>query len=201
MRLASLLALTAAAAAAPAVARAQSIADAADPETAYEQQAVGVRHLVLPLRDGNTNDAAERLLYDGKWDAFAGRDHHPIDEEAFFRIVGRDDLAQRYHRTAIIKQTLTSGGWLLVVGGAIAATLAVMPGGQPAVEDPGNGSSTRPFSPVWGLAAMGTGIVSIIVGHFLDPTPVGADEADALARDHDQSLRDRPWISQTASRD
>ncbi len=52
MRLASVLVLTAVAAA-PSAAHGQS-APSTDRQTAHEQQAVGVRHLVHPLRDGTT---------------------------------------------------------------------------------------------------------------------------------------------------
>jgi hypothetical protein len=43
-------------------------------------------------------------------------------------------------------------------------------------------------------------VVALIVGHFLDPTPIGADEADRLAHDYDQSLRRSLGMAETASR-
>ncbi|HLK89327.1 MAG TPA: hypothetical protein VKZ18_05510 [Polyangia bacterium] len=194
------LALTALAVAAPSGARAQSAADS-DALSAYDEQAVGVRHLVVPLRDGTTTDQQGRVLYSGEWDAFQGPDHHPIDEEAFFRIVGRDDLARRHHREAIVKRSLSVGGWVLVLGGAIATGVAVMPRAQPAVGYQGGGPAPYGLNPAWSLGAMGAGLVSIIVSHFLDPTPVNADEADRLARDHDRSLQSRFGLTDTAARD
>ena len=54
------------------------------------------------------------------------------------------------------------------------------------------------MSPSWGLAIAGAGLVGLIVGHYIDPTPINAGEADALARDYDQSLKSRLGISETA---
>jgi hypothetical protein len=190
----------------PVAARAQS-APAADVEVAYEQQALGVRHLVDPLRDGTTEDAQGQPTYNGKWDAFGGLEHRPLDEAAFFRIVGRDDLAHRYVRKERIKKGVTAGGGTLLVGGLIFAALAELStGAQGAVACPssatGCGSqSSQWVSPTWGLATASAGLVALIVGHLLDPTPIGPDEADRLARDYDQSLRDRLGISETARRD
>ncbi len=57
------------------------------------------------------------------------------------------------------------------------------------------------MSPDWGLAIAAAGVVGLIVGHYIDPTPVNAGEADALARDYDQSLKSRLGISETAARE
>src|ERR1700689_5199264 len=101
-----------------------------DSDSSYEAEAVGVRN----LRPLPTPERA--ALPDTPWDVFQGRDHHPIDEEAFFRIVGRDDLLHRYHREAVVKKSLTVGGGTLVFGGLLfAAITAVLRygGAQPAI--------------------------------------------------------------------
>ncbi len=207
MRLASLLTLTAALSfAAPSPAAAQAVQPDGDGAT-YERQAVGVRHLVYLRRDGATSDSEGRLLYDGKWDAFAGPDHHPIDEEAFFRIVGRDDLLRRYHRESTVKKSLTFGGGALIFGGLLFAAFATEPrygGAQPAIAArpppvpppiPGlrapSGASPSP-APAWSRPSSAI---------FLDPTPIDADAADALARSYDRSLQSRLGISETAARE
>ena len=41
--------------------------------------------------------------------------------------------------------------------------------------------------------------MTIVVSHYLDPTPIDADEADRLARDYDQSLRSRLGLTDTAA--
>ena len=200
MRLASLLVCSVSLVARVNAARAES-APPPDPHNAssYEAGAVGVRNLT-PL------PTAERsALPDTPWDAFQGRDHHPIDEEAFFRIVGRDDLFRRYHRESVVKKTLSIGGGTLVFGGLLfaAITAALRYGGaQPAIaceSTPCSASRPGP-SAVWGLAIAGAGVISLIVGHSLDPTPIDADQADGLARSYDQSLERRCGISETAAR-
>ena len=199
MRLASFLVSWSFSAALCASARAQTDPPPA-PASAYEAQAIGVRNLT-PL------PTAERsVLPDNPWDAFQGRDHHPIDEEAFFRIVGRDDLLRRYHHQAVVKKTLSIGGGTLVFGGLLfaAITAALTFGGaQPAIACEGPPcSANRPGpSPIWGLTIAGAGVVSLIVGHSLDPAPIDADQADALARSYDQSLKSRLGISETAARE
>ena len=198
MRLASFLVSLSFSAAICASARAETPPPSA-PASAYEVEAVGVRNLT-PL------PTAERsALPDTPWDAFQGRDHHPIDEEAFFRIVGRDDLLRRYHREALVKKSLTIGGGSLVFGGLVfaAITTALRYGGaQPAIACEGSScTSNHPGpSPVWGLAIAGAGAVSLIVGHLLDPTPIDAEQADALARDYDRSLQSQLGLSETAAR-
>ncbi len=199
MRLASSLVWLSFSAALSASAHAQTAPPAA-PASAYEAQSVGVRNLTpLPTVERSP-------LPDTPWDAFQGRDHHPIDEEAFFRIVARDDLLRRYHHEALVKKSLTIGGGSLVFGGlvfaAIAATLRYG-GAQPAIGcdgPPCTGNRPGP-SPGWGLAIAGAGAVSLIVGHLLDPTPIDADQADSLARDYDRPLQSRLGLSETAARE
>ncbi|HVV50632.1 MAG TPA: hypothetical protein VHO06_13280 [Polyangia bacterium] len=169
----------------------------------YEDQALGVRHLVEPLRDGSTAAAGDRVHLRVDWDAFQGKDHHPIDAEVFLRTVGRYDLARRYHRKVFVKEALSRGGGLLIAGGLAAALLAVTPGGQPAGMAGEGGQSPRffNFSPAWGLAAAGAGLVASIAGRLIDPSPIDADEADRLARDYDRSLRARYGLVESASRE
>jgi hypothetical protein len=195
MRLASFFVLAAVVMAPPAL-RAQSIPDA---ETAYAQQTLGVRHLVYPLRDGTTVDERGQVRYDGRWDAFQGPDHHPIDEASFFRTVGREDLLTRHQRWSAVKRGLGASRWVLVVGGAMAIVIGSARGlGQPAAT--GQDSSSQRTLKLTGLALIGGGVVSLLLSHFIDPTPVGADEADRLARDYDQSLRRDVGMTDAASK-
>ncbi len=52
-----------------------------------------------------------------------------------------------------------------------------------------------------GLAIAGAGMVAILVGHNLDPTPIDTDQADALARSYDASLHASFGISEAVSRE
>jgi hypothetical protein len=181
----------------------------AAPASAYEEQAIGIRS--LGGTSGELAPSGERpswLYADGKWDAFRGPDHHPISEEAFYRIVGREDLLFRYQHKAAIKTAMTVSGGALILGGLLFAGIADMENrnnlypATAACPSPGCPPSDHSgVSPAWGLAIAGAGLLDLIVGRYLNPTPVNAGEADALARDFDQLLKSRLGISETATRD
>jgi hypothetical protein len=186
------------------------MASPAAPAGTYDEQAVGVRS--LGGTSGELPPSGERpswMYADGKWDAFRGPDHHPISQEAFYRIVGREDLLFRYQNRAAIKTAVTVSGGALVLGGLIFAAIADLPGGNgvyAATSACPSSSACSPsgqagVSPGWGLAIAGAGLVGLIVGHYIDPTPINAGEADALARDYDQLLKIRLGISETAARE
>jgi hypothetical protein len=180
------------------------------PTSAYGEQAVGVRSLGAANREAPPSGERPDWMYaEGKWDAFRGPDHHPISQEAFYRIVGREDLLFRYQNRAAIKTAVTVSSGALVLGGLIFAAIADLPKGNAvyasAYPCPSSSacspSGQSGVSPGWGLAIAGAGLVGLIVGRYLDPTPINAGEADALARDYDQLLKSRLGISETAARD
>ena len=123
MRLASSLVGLSFSAALCASAHAQTPSPAA-PASAYDEQAVGVRNLGSGIATSPRSGERPDWMYAGKWDAFRGPDQHPISEEAFYRIVGRDDLLFRYQHKAAIKTALTVSGGALVLGGLIFAAIA-----------------------------------------------------------------------------
>ncbi len=43
-------------------------------------------------------------------------------------------------------------------------------------------------------------MLSWLLGHVLDPTPIGAAEADRLAREHDEQLKTQFGLSDVAAR-
>jgi hypothetical protein len=181
-------------------------ASVAAPPGSYDEEAVGVRS--LGGSGGELPASGERpgwMYADGKWDAFRGPDHHPISQEAFYRIVGREDLLFRYRHKAAIKTAVTVSGGALILGGLVFAGIADMleqNEGYYACASPSCPASSRSsVSPGWGLAIAGAGLVGLIAGHYLNPTPVNASEADSLARDYDQLLKRRRGISETAARD
>jgi hypothetical protein len=179
------------------------------PASAYDEQAVGVRNLGSANRETPPSGERPGWMYaEGKWDAFRGPDHHPISQEAFYRIVGREDLLFRYQHKSAIKTAVTVSSGALTLGGLIFAGVAdlykqraVYPAAS-ACPSPGCSPSAQSgVSPGWGLAIAGAGLVGLIVGHYIDPTPVNAGEADALARDYDRLLKSRLGISETAARE
>jgi hypothetical protein len=167
-------------------ARADAGSGAGTPEDRYQGQALGVRDLTTVRRDGTVGNRQHWLLPDGPWDAFQGADHHPIDDEAFFRIVGREDLLRRYQHKSIVKKSLTYGGGALLVGGLLfAGAVAALRGSGDQTLYLGSASPHSPGpSPMWGLAVAGAGFAAVIAGHLLDPRPIDADTAEALARDY-----------------
>jgi hypothetical protein len=189
-------------AAASARAEAGSGAGAGTPEDRYQMQALGVRDLTTVRRDGTAGDRQHWLLPDGPWDAFQGADHHPIDDEAFFRIVGREDLLRRYRHKSIVKKSLSYGGGALLAGGLLFAGAVA---GLERNEDQNlhlGGAPPRSAgpTPLWGLAVAGVGLAATIVGQVLDPRPIDADTAEALARDYDRELRASLGVSEMTSR-
>lgn len=178
--------------------------------SAYDEEAVGVRSLGSANRDIPPSGERPNWMYaDGKWDAFRGPDHHPISQEAFYRIVGREDLLFRYQNKAAIKTAVTVSSGALTLGGLIFAAIAGLPRGNAVYAASSacpSSSACSPsgqsgVSPGWGLAMAGAGLAGLIVGHYIDPTPINAGEADALARDYDHLLKSRLGISETALRE
>lgn len=169
-------------------------------KTDPKAQALGVRDLTTVRRDGTAGDRQHWLFPDGPWDAFQGADHHPIDDEAFFQIVGREDLLRRYQHKSIVKKSLSYGGGALLVGGLLFASVAAVldkDGDQTLYL--GSAPPRSGPSPVWGLAVAGAGLAAAIAGHVLDPRPIDADAAETLARDYDRGLRTSLGISEVAS--
>ena len=188
--------------AASASAHAQS-APPLDARSGYAQQALGVRNLRLDGQDlSSAGDRQEWMYGPGSWDAFRGLDHHPISEDAFYRIVGRDDLLRRYEHTARIKKGLAITGGALILGGAIFAAIAYLRRAEnstPVCATPSCAASPLPGpSPNWGLAIAGSGVVSMIISQFINPSPIDAGEADRLARDYDQTLLTHLGLSEAA---
>ncbi|HXJ20287.1 MAG TPA: hypothetical protein VMT03_08640 [Polyangia bacterium] len=118
-----------------------------------------------------------------------------MDEETLFRIAGREDLLRRYHREVVVKKSLMIGGGAAMAGGLLYAFIADFTGPSQNVSAcPNNGCKSYPspsggLNPAWGLAAAGAGLVSLVVGHYLDPSPISAGEADRLAREYDPGAR------------
>ena len=100
-----------------------------------------------------------------------------IGEERFYRQVGRDDLAERYHRRRLAGLTsLVVAGTVLVAG---AVTMAA---------DHGQGSVTD-----LGIGLLGGGIAigtaTLVVSHVIEP--IGKGEAGSLVDAYNRQLRQR----------
>ncbi|HVY40145.1 MAG TPA: hypothetical protein VHM31_19530 [Polyangia bacterium] len=159
---------------------------------AYEDQAVGVR-TITPL-------GSDQRPASPDWDAFQGRDHHPIDPEIFLRIVGREDLARRYRHEEILKKSLMAVGGTATVVGLLYTIVPLLILNSSPVGECADGCSSRPYRiSGWGLATAAAGVVTLLVGRTLNPSPIDAAEADRLARDHNERLQPQLGLSDVAA--
>lgn len=158
---------------------------------AYERQSVGVRTIVPLALDGKTVDRAAKPA----WDAFQGPDNRPIDERTFFRVVGREDLIRRYDHKLAVKSTLKVTGGIAIATGLTWSALTLLAhartGGSVSCNNPCTDGGTWPgwISPLPGLALAAVGLVPYLIGSAIDPTPIDAQEAGTLARQHDSQLK------------
>jgi len=171
-----------------------------DPIAAYERQAVGVRTIVPLALDGKTVDRAARPA----WDVFQGPDNHPIDEKTFFRVVGREDLVRRYDHKLAVKRTLKVTGGIAIATGLTWSLVTLLSRPRWAASNNCNNPCTDTGAwPGWidprlGLGLAAVGVVPYLIGAAIDPTPIDAQEASALARQYDRQLRARLGLSDLA---
>lgn len=127
---------------------------------------------------------------DTSFQIYRGKYRKKIDEDDFFREVGRPDLAESYVNRRILKWGLVGGGLAIVIGGialgASKAGCSVSPGDPRFVDLCVNNDSPLIIAAtgfvVGGALAAG--------GAFLvNPHPVEADEIRRLADDYNGALR------------
>lgn len=95
-----------------------------------------------------------------RWDAFQGADHHPIDDETFYRIIGRDNLVRAERQRTAVKLTLTIRGWTLIGGGSRLSIIGGFAGDAQIRRPDSMQPSSFPVLSVAGLAAIAAGIAS-----------------------------------------
>jgi len=143
---------------------------------------------------------------------YQGKYKQPIGPEAFYRLVGREDLALQYHDREEGRAVLMGAGLVTLLGTAI-ASIAI-----------GSGSSAPcdVFSPAFAQCtaaasadddsrlktAATIGIVGAVLGSALfvaglaiDPQPVGAPAQRELADQYNQKLRLQLGLSVIEKRD
>ncbi len=107
-----------------------------------------------------------------------------IETEDFFRIVGRDDLADHYlHRQHVGKVVAVVGG-LAVLGGSVAMIASVVGS---------SGGNINDSLLIGGGVVAGVGTIVMPIGIFVYATanPVGANEAKSMAAQYNAQLRQR----------
>jgi hypothetical protein len=131
---------------------------------------------------------------------YQGKYKNPIAPEAFYRLVGREDLAQEYQDRQLKRALLVGGGIASIFAGSIAAMLVSW----------GSSTSCDPFSAGFAqcssaaqddaqsrlLTSIGVIALSTLVGGTLavvglatDPDPVGLFARRELADHYNQDLR------------
>lgn len=131
-----------------------------------------------------------------EWLFLRGELDQPLDPPAFYRLVGRDDLAWAYRR----RHGLMVGGYILT-GTALAIAGVLFAGNEtPFCEleltPDGHGACVKvhhPSSRGAAVALLGVGVASMSVGSYFSarPQPISADDARALADAYNQRLRRR----------
>lgn len=165
-----------------------------DPVEQYEQQYIGFDELVAI--HGQTGAVMTRttLPYEGKF-------KKPLEGDAFYQKVGRQDLVQAY------QDKMTTKTVLGVTGGAAALVGAIVGINGIAAKNEDCGSTTnytnfqacfdrnsqrfdekqKTFLTGMGISAAGLGL--LMVGIFINPHPITPSEARELADDYNKKLK------------
>lgn len=114
---------------------------------------------------------------------YRGDQRESLRGEAFYREIGRPELAEEYETQSLLKWSAVGG---LAVAGAGAAALIAFTG------EPGDEARVA-LAGAAGGALFGS---AVLVGALYNPHPIELDEAKQLARDHNQKLRDDLGLSQ-----
>jgi hypothetical protein len=127
---------------------------------------------------------------------FLGEAGEPIDGAAFYRAVGREDLADRYARRRAARTGLMWGGGIVALSAAVPVLYL---GTSDCGEEPGfcKDESGLLLALAGGMALGGA--VAFLVGWKLDPHPVYPTVRRDLARSHNQRLGAAPPVPDEAA--
>ncbi|QDG51739.1 hypothetical protein FIV42_13570 [Persicimonas caeni] len=117
---------------------------------------------------------------------YRGDQKESLEGEAFYREIGRPDLAEAYDTHSTIKWTTVAG--LATLGAGSAAALLLT--GEP-------GDETRLVTA--GVVGGGLFVSSVFVGMLYNPHPIELDEAKQLAGEHNQEIRDELGLPEAAA--
>ena len=139
------------------------------------------------------------LPYEGKYKV-------PLEGAAFYRKVGREDLAHEYELRSRRRIGMMVLGGLVVAGGAIGSIAVASQSGPDCalgsagfgqcVVDSGNAGRARiSEAAAIGIGAGLAGGALLLAGALLDPNPVSAPEMRRLADLYNQKLKLAPVVS------
>ena len=113
----------------------------------------------------------------------------PLNGARFYEVVGRPELAKSYRGRMGARIGLMAGGGAVTLGGGLMALLTLSPGC--AVYNAATFTCVQTRTPslvVPGLVVGGVGLVALMVGAFINPNPVGPQEAVELAQEYNRKL-------------
>jgi hypothetical protein len=159
----------------------------ADPQEAYDQSFLWFREIdVVSLQSGSILKQFAVPLQ--------GKSGRPVDGQAFYRLVGRRDLAEKYGDRSDAKLGLTIAGVALAVGGTAVGIYGLSNLSANCTNPPGlvptcSGPDATPLIAGGGLIAVG-GVLAAI-GFAMDPNPVDLPQRRDLADNYNKSLREK----------
>lgn len=140
---------------------------------AYEQSYVDF-DIHMTFENGAPDRSSRR------WVPFQGKDKRTLDHPAFYRLMGREDLAAAYKRNQGVQIGLLVGG----LGLGITGVVVLYEGGK-------SGDHTMAYA---GLGIMVGGVVSFMIARYYDVDPISEAEARELADEYNRSVLRRAGV-------
>ncbi|QRK12544.1 hypothetical protein JQX13_22465 [Archangium violaceum] len=172
-----------------------------DPVEQYEQQYIGFDEFVALNGQTGTVVAQTSLPYEGKF-------KRPLQGDAFYKKVGREDLVQAYQGKIALKTVIGIAGGAALVGGAIFGINGLNAGEEDCAGYDDYAGSSACFDRNWarqdeqrakfltGLGISTAGIVALAAAILINPHPVTASEARELADGYNKKLKTNLGLSE-----
>ncbi|HEX8439740.1 hypothetical protein [Archangium sp.] len=171
----------------------------ANPTEQYEQQYIGFDEVVA------VNAGTGSVL--SKWTMpFVGKFKKPLEGDALYKLVGRDDLAQVYQDKMITKTVVSVLGGAALLGGGILSVTAITakreecnvfsPGFDACFERNRQSFDEKRTTVLMGIGISGVGIGVLSWGLLMSPHPVTPSEARELADGYNKKLKGKLGLSE-----
>ncbi len=167
-------------------------ASAETPAEQYERQYIGFNEAVVVSAQTGTVVSQWTAPYEGKY-------KKPLQGAAFYKKVGREDLALAYTNKMSLKTTAGIAGGAAIVGSSILLITAFSAQGEDCdALSPGFNAcfsrererfDRKSQQVLIGVGLSGAGIAALWLAMAIDPHPVTASEARELADDYNQRLK------------
>jgi hypothetical protein len=176
---------------------AKSIPDGTDPREEYEKKFIGFDDLAVVNAQTGALVSTQTLPYQGKF-------KKPIDGQAFYALVGREDLASTYGARSTAKTVAVVGGGTGLLAGLV-VMMAPLVSPEPCESDftletftacHDRRSAAMKSGLVTGSVIGGVGAVALIIGAAINPHPVTPAEARELADGYNKKLKKELGITE-----